>query len=1658
LWASPRAGRFALLTVAILALWLRVDALEWDDRSHPHPDERFNTMVASQLHQGRLSLSGQPDADRQERLERCRARNGGAEGIGGWFDTECSDLNPANVGHPGYPYGQLPLTAVRLLAELAVGLGASSDLPGYGRVVLVGRLFSAACDLLALLATFLIGRLLWSRGVGGLAAALYATAVLPIQSAHFWTVDTSATLFATLSLLFLVRLTRFGRRGDAFAFGVAFGLALSCKISVAPMLALLPLAAYWAPGVNYRPRPDPLTRLAMRAPEMALAIVGAFLSFRMASPYAFVGPEWSDLWPAKAFFDQVAESRRLASGAVDFPPNWQWLGRTPWLDPARNLVLWGLGPALGISALAGMAVCGVRLLRATPIARARAVAWLWAVGYFLWMGQQWASSMRYLLPIYPALCVFAAGLLVPWWRRRRAAAVRAGSGAGSAPAVVILTVLLLSAAWALAFHQIHRSLHPYVAATHWILRNVEAPLSARVETLGPDEPLINWPAGGALGDDFQPRRIASTRAPADGVIDALRLHRASLIRAAPAPTLSVSLLDAQGRVIGGTGEVVLPFATDAPAGALIEGVELTLNARVALKGGETYSLRMDVQGGSVKLAGAGIVQEGPWNDPVPMSVLWLPATDRFDLAGPSGTAPRDAEGVDPFGQGYYRSLNLEMATEDDGAKRRRLLDCLDDGEWLVVPNNRFYDSMTRNPLRFPLATRFYDALFAGELGYSPALVVASPPRIAGLTIPDQALPSFGQRLRDRPGTAWMPEEAFSVYDHPAVLVFRKDATYTPAITASVFDDLELTDVRSALHEEKPATAGRLTWSTAEASMAPDGLLRETRTRPDPRRPDLEDKPVSGTGQLLAVLEWYGISLALGILAWPWLATLWPHLPDRGYGAARIAGITAVALPAWWLARLHLPAWTPEGLATTLVLFTVATVLFLWYRRREGIPVGRSAVRAALVGEAAFVALFVIGLMLRLANPDLWAPSLGGEKPMDFALFNRVLSTDAFPPGDPWFGGGRVNYYYFGWVLAGVLAHLSATPAALAYNLAVPTWFALTGIASASLTFNIVALARRTPGGSSLAWRAAAIALCASVLLGNLDLPRGVSPTVTAVLETLDGNAAVNATALEDALARHSERWFWAPTRTVGERPGSSHEINEFPAFTFLFGDLHPHALALPLQLLALFALLGLAAAEVMSSTGTATSPRGVFFLRVVAVALPVGLLRATNTWDWPLYLTMACAATAVTAWLRAARSAGASPPRGPLASPVLAAGAAILLVVTVQWMVGWPFHHFVTGNVAPQLFEGSRTPLPAWFAMQGWFLIAIGGWSLVLSRRPAPIPRPDTPSARALSLLRWTRWSGISVTLIALGAALYSGGGDVPALGMQIALLAWLMEVLWRHSDSLDERAGLVLALVGFGLAVVVELVVLGGDLGRMNTFFKLHMQAWVLLSIAAGIAAGNMLGGAFPGRLQALWRTAFATATFVACAYLPLGTYGRSQTRFDPGAAATLDGEAYMAYAVYDFRGERLRLADDARIIRWLRQNAGNDDLVLEAQLPEYQWGSRISTYSGRPTLLGYRYHQTQQRPTPALGEAIELRRQNIAAIYATTDADRKISALRHYGVRFVVVGGLERAIYPAEGLALFEDLAAQGALEVVLSAADDRIFRVRDTSETRHAPGPSW
>ena len=165
--------------------------------------------------------------------------------------------------------------------------------------------------------------------------------------------------------------------------------------------------------------------------------------------------------------------------------------------------------------------------------------------------------------------------------------------------------------------------------------------------------------------------------------------------------------------------------------------------------------------------------------------------------------------------------------------------------------------------------------------------------------------------------------------------------------------------------------------------------------------------------------------------------------------------------------------------------------------------------------------------------------------MDFAYLNAVAKSTSFPPYDPWFAGGEMNYYYFGFVQVAALAKLTGVPPVIAYNLAIPTLAGLLGAAVFSAAFGLAPA--RVSGPLRVA--CAVLAALFVTVLGNLG-------EIRVVRSALEGPMPPN-------------WWFWNASRVI--RPGVDEPgpITEFPAFTFIFGDLHAHAMALPVAALAL---------------------------------------------------------------------------------------------------------------------------------------------------------------------------------------------------------------------------------------------------------------------------------------------------------------------------------------------------------------------------------------------------------------------------------------------------------------------------------------------------------
>jgi YYY domain-containing protein len=754
-----------------------------------------------------------------------------------------------------------------------------------------------------------------------------------------------------------------------------------------------------------------------------------------------------------------------------------------------------------------------------------------------------------------------------------------------------------------------------------------------------------------------------------------------------------------------------------------------------------------------------------------------------------------------------------------------------------------------------------------------------------------------------------------------------------------------------------------------------------------------------------VLFWVLALVVLGLIGYPYVWLAGASLPDRGFTLARPIALLLTSWLVWWLASLRLVAFTRATIALAGMVFAAGAIAIVVLRRDELKEWIRKRWRLLLVAESLFWALLIAGILIRWANPDLWHPTRGGEKPMDFAYLNAVLKSTHFPPFDPWFAGGQMNYYYYGFVLVGTLVKATGIAPAIAYNLAVPTLFAFLGTAAFGATLALVDGGARRP--SSKWVRPVLIALLGALLvavLGNLG-------EIRVLLSSLHERIPI-------------EWWYWNPTRVIHHPATESGPINELPFFTYLFGDLHAHAVALP------YAAVGLALSFSLIRGARSSNGRGGPVAGFLLLALVLGALWPTNTWDFPTYALIALVALTLQQAQRGFSLRGLG---------LLAARSAGLLALA--YLLFLPFHrrYFSVFN-GVERWHGSHTPIKDYLTIHGLFLFAIASallFELWTARDANSVVRFYRLAIRSWdrigrfrdlhrTLVRPSFAQDLGVRVVpaalVLAAALGVLGRAVLAIAIPVATVALLSLFRSRRGDVDPMRRALwqmtvVLMLIGLAITVAVEYYVVKNiDIGRTNTVFKLYLQVWVLWGIASAVAIGTVFER-LPrlGRpIRIAWPVAIASLLVVAALYPILATKARVSDRFDTSVGGTLNGAAFMQKAVlFDQAGKTVPLKYDGEAIRWIQENITGSPVIAEANTAPvlYGWEGRYSMFTGNPTIVGWDYHQRQQRPPQA--SLVDRRVKDVQNAYLTPDPKVAYRIFRRYGASYFVVGLLERAYF---------------------------------------------
>ena len=1564
---------FLLLALLAAALVLRLHGIDWDDGHGFHPDERSFYLRADDMFRALTEAPGY-----ETWLRQWPGMESGLPDLRTALSAERSPLNPH-----WFPLGSVliyALVLIRSVAELFTDWGALD-------MRFAGRTLSALADVASVWLVYVLGRRMYGRWTGILAAAFTTFAVIHIQHAHFYRPEPFTVLTSLAATWAMLRYIDTRRPRDAALLGALVGLAMAPKVSVAPILAPLALTFLWAwkDGAGGRWSDLTVSRAVRFSPAVLLAGLTALAAYFITTPYAFL--DYSQM------LSDIQEQSRMVRDAFVMPFTRQYVDTPAFWYQIRQTAVWGLGLPLGILAWVAAPFTAWLAWRGGIRQRADLLLLAWAIPGFVFLELFEVKFLRYVFPLMPFYILMAARMLVAavaWTRDRRREARPVATEPDDAP---------FSEEW-----------------------------HATPPTVG-DDLLFDEPI---FGDDAPFSEEWHATPPTGGI--AVR-STPPLVPMEPTPAAPRTIL---GRV-NFIGSSYGYAATIAVLTAIIAATVLYALAFSGIYSRPHTAVTAAEWINSNVSPGASIINGGSfWDERIP------------DLR--------------PYDVWTFPAYH----PDSDRDKIPELIDHLSTDDYIVFYSNRAYGSLSRLSERYPQSSAFYRLLFAGELGYRLERAFTSYPSLAGINLRDNPYGRAGLVEPDPVGAdarasgmylnLGYADENVVGYDHPQALVFR-NVERLPADTIRQ----RIADAVSNYPAPQPLM---LSSSALEAQQA-GGTWSEAFNR-------------NGWANRVPWLTWLLVVELICLAAFPLTWWLLRPLPDRGLLFARVVGLLLVAWVAWMLVNAGVMRFSAETTWLALLIVAVPSAVVLWRHWRPMLGWLRERWRFILAAEVLFLLAYAGFILIRAANPDLWHPWRGGEKPMELAYFTAVARSSVLPPYDPWFSGGYLNYYYWGYFILSIPLRITGIPPATAFNLAVPLLFALTATGAFSLVYNLVAAARGPSGDSGSAsppnaplttslpralksrWRTGA-----SIVTRRLSFSAAATAgLIAALMTTVAGNLDGAAQLFEMAIAKIrgmtaplSDFDFWRSSRAIPETEmfdpspltpwldKTSHtetgfHITEFPFFTFLFADLHAHMMTMPFALLALalgFTLLtGLARSALRSPWPWAV---------IGAFGLAVGSLWAINSWEYPAYALLMLGLVGAAAWMLP----------GALKTRLAAAAVLAVPALAISYVAFLPFHAatetFGTG-IEPTRW---RTPLSNYLLIHALpLLAAVGLLAATLPSALQPLLRRIRYPTRVPAIHQWL------VVASALGivlACFFWSAGFLTAgtLTVLLILTGWALAATLVSGEDGPTRRPDVMALsmlaVALAIGIGVDFIRVEGDIARMNTLFKYYLVAWLLFAAAGAYGFWRgwtaMSGAAGPTRRILRWVAAGLVALVAAgvLVYPALATPVRIADRFN-AAPLTLDGTAWMLKATYEppdwcanKPADPIAMRPDYEAMRWLQDNATGTPVVLEAHGVQYCWNSRFSQYTGLPTVIGWPWHQTQQRND---GAAVRRRANDVSTIYNTRSQDTALDLLHRYNVAYIVVGDLERFYYLPDGFAKFDEMVEEGTLMPAYGNAGTRIYQV--------------
>jgi len=745
------------------------------------------------------------------------------------------------------------------------------------------------------------------------------------------------------------------------------------------------------------------------------------------------------------------------------------------------------------------------------------------------------------------------------------------------------------------------------------------------------------------------------------------------------------------------------------------------------------------------------------------------------------------------------------------------------------------------------------------------------------------------------------------------------------------------------------------------------------------------------GDFSSFLQWWGILAAIGIIYIPLTTLLFSSFHDKGYLFSKAIGLALTGYFLWFLSSFHILKFTLLSCVICVLIGVLLNIgLFLYLMKKQCkddskkyalFDIKNKEIDHIIFEELLFFAVFLLFTYVRGFKPEAYET----EKFMDYGFMTSMMRSDYMPPQDFWFSGTKLNYYYVGQFFATFLTKLSMVKVSVGYNLMLMMVGALTFVLPYSLVYNITKQFSKIRGKvySALSVISGFIGATAVCLAGNMHYPtfHWFQPWFQKFFGL-----------------KVSEDKYWFPdaTRFIGYHPETHDKtIHEFPAYSFVLGDLHAHVVNIMFVITVLAILFAWMCARRDKQRMQTSLKQEVFHPAIIMVAFFIGLFHSTNYWDFPIYFVVSGGVILFTNLIvyNFKRKA------------LIVTALQGLLVIVLSEIVSSPFTlHFTRISTSPVLCEDHT--------LLNQFIILWG------------LPIFIVVAFLCFTIANFKRKKAAETELEKQEGNRENEGNEEQEQKPQVPGIVRYMTTL---SDS--DLFIITIGLCAIGLVLIPEIIyiqdIYSGDFKRANTMFKLTYQAFIMFGIGFGYIFTKLLvfGETWKQRKVAVAGLILFAMSVCYIQDAVHSWYGN--INYFKGYKG-LNCTAFL----------KTTYTDDVGAIDWLNNNVKGMPVILEANGESYTDYNRVSVMTGLPTVLGWRTHEWLWKDNQ---EILDKRADDILTIYTSKDKDAVKKLIEKYNISYIYVGKLEKEKFPSINNELLKSL---GDIKYMSKSTADKAY----------------